>query len=308
MALQSFYAHGKLMLSGEYAVLDGALALALPTKFGQKLQVSSKKIDWHSQDSKNTWQGINSRGNVWLETVLGETSNLNSPEEKRISEIISFIKAKKPELFNELQYEFITSLEFPNNWGLGTSSTLISLLAQWADLDPFELLKESFGGSGYDIACARAKQAILFHLKDEKASWQEVELSSQWTDKAYFIFLEQKKNSRDAIKHYRALKDTKTIVNEISSISSSLCRDIDFKEAAYLLEKHEEIMSGVLHLPSINEDKFKDFAGICKSLGAWGGDFIMALSNTNPLYVKEYFAKKGLNTFFTYKEMIWKEN
>lgn len=307
MSLQSFYAHGKLMLSGEYAVLDGALALALPTKFGQKLQVTSSKLDWHSQEVKNTWQGINSKGQVWLNTVLGDDLNLNSPEEKRISEIISFVRAKKPDLFDQVQYEFITNLEFPNNWGLGTSSTLISLLAQWAKIDPFELLEQSFGGSGYDIACARAKQAILFQLNDKKAIWQEVDLSANWTDNAYFVFLEQKKNSRDAIKHYRALKDTKIIVDEISGISSSLCKEIDYKEATYLLQKHEEIMSKVLHLPSINEDKFKDFAGVCKSLGAWGGDFIMALSNTNPLYVKEYFAKKGLNTFFTYKEMIWKE-
>ncbi|MCB0509991.1 MAG: mevalonate kinase, partial [Bacteroidetes bacterium] len=281
MSLQSYYAHGKLMLSGEYAVLDGAKALALPTKFGQKLQVKVQSLDGHTQRNNNTWQGINSKGQVWLDTTLGEASNLNSPEERRISEIISFIKAKRPELFQDLQYQFTTSLEFPNNWGLGSSSTLISLLAQWADLDPYELLKQSFGGSGYDIACATANQPILFHLEEERASWQEVSLSASWTDCAYFVFLEQKKNSRDAIKHYRALQDTKSIVAEISSISTALSENIDFKEARYLFEKHEEIMSKVLRLASINEDKFSDFAGVCKSLGAWGGDFIMALSNTN---------------------------
>ncbi len=32
-----FSAHGKLLLSGEYFVLDGALGLALPANYGQHL-------------------------------------------------------------------------------------------------------------------------------------------------------------------------------------------------------------------------------------------------------------------------------
>jgi len=36
---QSFYGNGKLLLSAEYFVLDGAVALALPTKLGQSLHV-----------------------------------------------------------------------------------------------------------------------------------------------------------------------------------------------------------------------------------------------------------------------------
>ncbi|MEM0993828.1 MAG: GHMP kinase, partial [Bacteroidota bacterium] len=35
----SYYAHGKLLLTGEYAVLDGAVALAVPSKLGQRLDI-----------------------------------------------------------------------------------------------------------------------------------------------------------------------------------------------------------------------------------------------------------------------------
>ena len=35
METQTFYSNGKLLITGEYVVLDGAKALALPTKFGQ---------------------------------------------------------------------------------------------------------------------------------------------------------------------------------------------------------------------------------------------------------------------------------
>ena len=34
-----FYSNGKLLLTGEYLVLDGANAFAVPTKFGQNLIV-----------------------------------------------------------------------------------------------------------------------------------------------------------------------------------------------------------------------------------------------------------------------------
>jgi len=33
--MASFYSNGKLLITGEYLVLDGAKALALPTKYGQ---------------------------------------------------------------------------------------------------------------------------------------------------------------------------------------------------------------------------------------------------------------------------------
>ncbi len=51
--MQNFYSRGKLLLTGEYVVLDGALALALPTKFGQSLKVQpidSQNIFWKSID------------------------------------------------------------------------------------------------------------------------------------------------------------------------------------------------------------------------------------------------------------------
>ena len=52
--METFYSHGKLLISSEYAVLDGAQALALPTKFGQTLNVESISgaiIHWKSISS-----------------------------------------------------------------------------------------------------------------------------------------------------------------------------------------------------------------------------------------------------------------
>ena len=55
----TFYSNGKLLITGEYLVLDGAKALALPTKFGQNLVVeksNTHQIKWTSYDAdKSIW-------------------------------------------------------------------------------------------------------------------------------------------------------------------------------------------------------------------------------------------------------------
>ena len=51
---KEFYSNGKLLLTAEYLVLDGAQALALPTQLGQKLIVTDGKEDilhWKSLDA-----------------------------------------------------------------------------------------------------------------------------------------------------------------------------------------------------------------------------------------------------------------
>ena len=60
-------------------------------------------------------------------------------------------------------------------------------------------------------------------------------------------------------------------------------------------------MSEVLELSTIKEAVFEDFNGVLKSLGAWGGDFIMAFSKENPT---DYFKQKGFETVIPFEEMI----
>ena len=43
MREQSFYGQGKVLLTGEYFILDGARGLALPTQLGQKLNVKFRQ-------------------------------------------------------------------------------------------------------------------------------------------------------------------------------------------------------------------------------------------------------------------------
>ena len=60
---QFFYGHGKLLLTGEYFVMDGALALALPTTVGQSMKVKYR----HSYKPTLNWKSYNHAGAVWFE-------------------------------------------------------------------------------------------------------------------------------------------------------------------------------------------------------------------------------------------------
>lgn len=302
MSSQSFYAHGKLLLTGEYAVLDGAKALAIPCQFGQKLVVEPLQ----NSPFQVEWRGFDVEDELWISVNL-PNQNLIKEEDIRIQQILRYVAELNPDLFYQNNYALQTLLEFPRNWGLGTSSTLISLLSQWAQINPFELLEKTFGGSGYDIACATAQNSIVYQKNGNQTKWMDVDLSENWTNNTYFIFLERKQNSREAIQYYRNLGDKTDVIDRVNSITEALIESDKIEDTITLLSAHEECMSEALQLPRIQSKEFADFKGVCKSLGAWGGDFMMAVTKEDAIYVKQYFNKKGLETIMTFKEMIWKQ-
>jgi mevalonate kinase len=302
---KTFYSNGKLLITGEYLVLNGAKALALPTKFGQTLHVTSlveKKIIWTSLDSDKS---------IWFETELtfeDVISRKNFEEEHPIKhtlvEILHQANLQNSDfLASETGYKIETELTFPRNWGLGTSSTLINNIAQWLQIDAFKLLRKSFGGSGYDIACAQHNSAITYQLDSEENPIVEVvDFKPDYTENIYFVYLNKKQNSRHAIQNYMnkqqfLTKKTATI----SEITNRVLLSSNLETTTDLLEHHEIILSDILELETAKERLFPDFKGTIKSLGAWGGDFVMVLSKENPT---QYFTLKGFETILTYEEMI----
>lgn len=300
---QTFYSNGKLLLTAEYLVLDGAIALALPTKFGQNLIVESGKsnqIVWKSYDADKT---------LWFEEVITfeEIKNKVTYEIQTIKntliEILFQANLKNPELLkNSLGFEVTTHLTFPRNWGLGTSSTLINNIAQWFEINAFELLKNSFGGSGYDIACAQNDSAILYQIVKEKPIVKPILFHPEFTKNIYFVYLNQKQNSRDAIANYHNKRgNIAQSIAKINDLTNEISTTNDISVFAESIQKHEIEISTILEMQTIQETLFRDFSGVIKSLGAWGGDFVMAISKENPT---DYFNKKGFETILNYNEMI----
>ena len=202
-----FYSNGKLLITGEYLVLDGAKGFALPTKLGQNLivqQGSNKEIVWKSFDSD---------GSIWFEDSIAfsDISNGRKSENESVKTTLTailheaFILNPNFIILSE-GYSITTELGFPKSWGLGTSSTLINNIAQWLQIDAFALLKNSFGGSGYDIACAQNDSPIVYHLEQGKPVVEKVIFSPKFTENIYFVYLNKKQSSKIAIAAYNINK------------------------------------------------------------------------------------------------------
>jgi len=300
---QSFYSNGKLLITGEYVVLDGAKAFALPTKFGQYLHVEEADgqiIEWRSYDSD---------GSIWFEGIISfldiqqKVSFENDSVKTTLIEILHHAYVMNPNFIrNGKGYHVSTELTFPKDWGLGTSSTLINNIAQWLDINAFELLSMSFGGSGYDIACAQNNSAITYQLVNDVSVVEKVTFTPSFSDKIFFVYLNKKQNSRNAILSYFGKNShLDKVLPVINAITKSVIEAAEAKEFAIALQQHEIELSNVLEMATVKELLFSDFDGVIKSLGAWGGDFVMCISKENPI---EYFKDKGYAVVLSYKEMI----
>ena len=300
----TFYSNGKLLITGEYLVLDGAKAFALPTKFGQNLIVEN------GTKNEIIWKSYNVDQKIWFEDTIS------------FNEIINNVKAEietvKTTLINILHeayllspvfidnangYKVTTELTFPKNWGLGTSSTLLNNIAQWTQIDAFTLLKNSFGGSGYDIACAQNDTPIIYRLEQDSPVVEQISFNPDFTENIYFVYLNKKQSSKTAIKAYYNNKNNHLAKNisDNNKITEAVVKAKTVKEFAHTLENHEIHLSNILELKTIKEMIFPDFNGVIKSLGAWGGDFVMVVSKQDP---KDYFISKGYETILSYDEMI----
>lgn len=305
-----FYSNGKLLLTGEYLVLDGAKALALPTKFGQNLIV--EKI----VEPQLIWGSFTNTGECWFEAVFDlpklrlVSATFNSDKEgsadfiaETLLEILEEARNLNPEFLNvDGGYIVKTKLTFPRNWGLGSSSTLINSIASWAKVDAFKLLWNSFKGSGYDIACAQNNTAIFYQIKDKNPIIEQVNFNPIFKENLFFVFLNKKQDSKEGIAKFReSKKDFSVELKRISELSEAFLVAESLQDFEKLIIEHEQIISSIIKIKPVKEKLFSDYFGEIKSLGAWGGDFVMVTGNEK---TPSYFKNKGFEIVISYSEMI----
>lgn len=303
---KSFYTNGKLLLTGEYFVLDGALALALPVRFGQQLKVAERP-----NLSGHHWVSLDHRGQPWFEGRFSPAgAYLSGSEEqvgRRLESLFQGIERQRPDFWlGKPPHHFETRLNFPRHWGLGSSSTLVAALAGWAKVDAFQLLADTFGGSGYDIACAHARQPILFQRRDGQGQFVECPYAPPFADNICFVYLGKKQDSREGMARYREVaKDSPRLLQAVSRLTMDFLGARTAPEGIAVLEAHERLVGEALQLPKVKERYFYNFPGLVKSLGAWGGDFALALSDKPAELTRQYFRIKGFETVFTWGEMAY---
>jgi mevalonate kinase len=305
----NFYSNGKLLITAEYLVLDGAKALALPTNFGQTLEVSSLN------EPKLIWESYTATNELWLQVefdlprlrIISETfdstiENGNDSLAIKLQDILFEAKKLNPDFLSDTKGYYVKSkLSFPRNWGLGSSSTLINNIAQWANIDAFKLQFSTFGGSAYDIACAQNNSPILYQLKKRKPHVERVNFNPSFKEHLYFVYLNKKQNSREGIAQYKKFKgNINAYAEEISKLTIEANTCLTLSDFEKIIQEHERIIASILKQEPIQQELFSDYFGHTKSLGAWGGDFILATGNNDTL---SYFKNKGFETVIPYQEM-----
>jgi mevalonate kinase len=308
--MKQFYSNGKLLLTGEYFVLDGAKSLAVPTTCGQDLTVEPIK------EPQLIWKSYTNTGECWLEVIFdlprlrlvsadfeATKDGGNDTLAENLRTILIEIQKLNPTFLNSENGILVkTNLTFPKDWGLGTSSTLINNLANWANVNPYQLLENTFGGSGYDIACAQNNTPILYTRNGINPSVEKVAFNPVFKNQLYFVYLNKKQNSREGIKRYKTLKGTLTSeIQQISKLSQLFLTCDNFKDFEKLMFEHEQLVSKVIQLQPVQKELFSDYFGQTKSLGAWGGDFILATGNDD---TPGYFKQKGYETIIPYQDLI----
>ncbi len=307
---QAWYAHGKLLITGEYLVMQGARALAVPVNRGQHLNVVSASAEkgarllWTAKKPDGLWF----RAEVKLPT-LQIVKTTDKTLAKKLLEVITVIRDFAPAFLDgKKSYEVETRLEFAPEFGFGSSSTLISNLAFWAGINPFDLQRKALGGSGYDVACARVEKPVFYQLTDGKPVVESVAWSPTFKNRIYFVYLGQKQRSDESIAQFK--KDaaySESNIHSISVIGEKLVKTDNLEDFENLLCEHEKIMSAILRIAPVKERLFKGHPGVVKSLGAWGGDFVLITNHSTDKAFREQMKNMGFNTMFSWDELVLKK-
>lgn len=290
------FAPGKVMITGEYAVLKGSLALAVPTIPGQTLEVSETDSPYIR------WKALSAEDHLWLQVTFSPELEILETTDPPASERLQRLLLAAGELGATFHpgLSFTTGLQFPAHWGLGSSSSLLALLARWADLDPWELFDRTQTGSGYDLAVAWHNRALLYRRFPEREV-EFVHWNPPFTDLLYFLELGSKQRSDLEVARINNLSlpdSVKASVDLITREMLSVSNPEDFGE---LMQRHEALIGSWLNMPGIDQ-RLPHLQFPMKSLGAWGGDLVLILAEPEKNWTAEEL--RGLNKPIPWKTLI----
>lgn len=287
------------MITSEYVALRAAEVLALPLRLGQQILMvpqEGEAVYWESFEPNGKWFEL-----AFHSQTLAILTASDEAKAKRLVEIVAEIRKQNPSFLSGAWW-VRTDLEFDPAFGMGSSSTLLALLCDAAQVNSFPVLQNTFGGSGYDLACAFAHQPIVYRMGSDSPSYKEVSLSPKITDHLFFVYSGNKMVSSGEVKKFSSISLSAEQIDFFSRLTQELLNTTDHKTAAQLLERHEQKMADILEQPVL-KTRFPDFDGCVKSMGAWGGDFFLAICDEVEMG-KAYFREKGFSVLYTYNEIV----
>jgi len=277
---KTYHAHWKILLSGEYMILDWAVGCWLSTCHGQTLEVKeiTSNIPVIHRKAEEQWKIrfewiYDKKNNIW-------TSSSSDDVARYLSHLFLFgIKNNKVLHSDNKSYEVKTHLSYPRNRWLWSSSTIIYLYAQLIEANPFDVhMHQHPSGSGYDIACAWASWPLLFEKTDKNPFLvTPINWKPSFHKNLYFVYSWKKQNTHESS------------VDERSS----------------LIIEHEKIIAQHLGATPIQTTRFADNDSIVvKSLWWWGWDFLLVTWKWEKSDLIKYMNEKHITHIFTWDEFI----
>lgn len=299
-------APGKLLISAEYMVLHGSKALAMPLKTGQTLQrlrsVDPSFFSWNAYQEDDLWFSAD-----FNPSTLAIVETTNQERARHLQRLLRATIELEPlfqkELFN---WDVETRLDFSPSWGFGSSSTLTALMAQWAEVNPLDLHFLISEGSGYDVACAIVNRPIIYRLDDEGPHFHPVAFNPPFAEQLYFVWLGSKQPTAYHLTEMAGqINPGYEDIDHFTMLTQRMLEASELSEFRNLMDEHEEKLADLIKLKRVSESRFPGLHGSVKSLGAWGGDFVMIASEQESESLYNYLDHLGFTTRFRYNDLIY---
>lgn len=302
-----FQAHGKLLLSAEYMVMHGATALAVPLKKGQNLEIqhteSNLIFPWKAFFNDKLWFEANYDPGT-LRILDTSDPDMALGLKNLLQACIELMPSFQESLFRK---DAITRLDFSPDYGFGSSSTLISLLAEWAEVNPLDLHFMVSEGSGYDVACALAEGPISYKLRDHLPQYQHIPFKPSFHENIWFAWLGRKQATEKHLKEVaHRIKPGFETIYKFSELTRAMIEARTLDEFRKVMDVHEDELSQILGMETVSS-RFRSLPGSIKSLGAWGGDFVMIATEADRETLKDYLERNGIQTLYSYKELVYEK-
>lgn len=286
--METYRVPGKLLLSGEYVVLRGVTALAVPTRAGQELRLSPAPS---GQACFLHWVAYDQAGESWLDIQFGPRLEVKKASDIQVAKQLQILLrfAARYGTFPQEPFRAQTHLGFDRSWGLGSSSTLVALIARFTHCDAMALHRHAYPGSGYDVATAMEAQALKYKLKKGQPQWRPFPPPAVWHD-TFLVYRGRKQDSQAEVARFEDTHVPTSILERLNEISLGLTGQMKITQLAAVLQEHETLLSQLLKRKPVQAD-YPNCPAQLKSLGAWGGDFMWAVphSHSEKEAVQRYF-------------------
>lgn len=288
---------GKIMLSGEYAVLKGARSLSFPVQFGQLFTFSAS---CNSITISTNYKGKQLFNGFF--TKKGDIVTTSSSKQARFMEEVlkTIVKIMHKDL---PPFNLEIASEYPLSWGLGSSSSFITGICRFLDIHPLSVNEKMKHSSGFDVA-TQWKETPVLYKKLPRPVLEEAKVDFPFANQLYFVWQGKKQSSKKSIQEFHKITWSKNELQRITTISQELLRIKKIEGFIALIEEHEKTLSKVLKMPVLQE-KISAFEGIpAKSLGAWGGDFALLVWRESFQKLKLHLRPAGYTVVIPWSKMV----